>query len=109
MFALHKANSLNFLSTSHYIVSNNYFTNHFRTPNRSVWQSIQGNLQAKKIDFNSIPVVDVSPLIGSTSTNNEKLKATIDCLREACRSVGFFYIKNHGVTDEQLNKTFKAA
>jgi isopenicillin N synthase-like dioxygenase len=49
--------------------------------------------QSRKVELSEIPVVDFGLLEG-TQRDRERLG---DELREACESVGFFYIGNHGV------------
>jgi isopenicillin N synthase-like dioxygenase len=51
----------------------------------------------------NIPVIDLSCYReGSLDTKN-----TANSIREACKSVGFFYIKNHGVPEELINSIFQ--
>lgn len=53
-----------------------------------------------------IPVIDISGLRESSSPNmNEVVKQ----LAKACREVGFFYIKNHGIPKDLIEKTFTMA
>ncbi len=77
-----------------------------RNGTRSVWSHLKSESKAREVDFSEIPVIDVSAL---TSANNDpvKLKQVLDGLREACRSVGFFYVKNHGVDEKLLERMFR--
>lgn len=52
----------------------------------------------------NIPVVDLQPF-SSNSTAEDRRKAAHD-LVTACREIGFVYIKNHGVPEEELERAF---
>ncbi|CAK0785938.1 hypothetical protein CVIRNUC_009151 [Coccomyxa viridis] len=49
-------------------------------------------------NFNALPIIDISALI-----QDDKSSSAVDCtaaeLHKACRDVGFFYIKGHGMPD----------
>ncbi|KAI6140641.1 hypothetical protein BKA82DRAFT_1004487 [Pisolithus tinctorius] len=53
--------------------------------------------------FDSIPIID----IGHASTLEERA-ALARQIRDACMNVGFFYIKNHGVPEETIDKALSA-
>jgi isopenicillin N synthase-like dioxygenase len=53
--------------------------------------------------FTSIPTIDVSKIDGSL---NEK-KAIAAEIRQACEECGFFYIKNHKISQESVDETFQ--
>src|ERR1700733_4066432 len=55
-----------------------------------------GAMGAKLLPFTSIPVIDLAPLFG---TDRAALEATARELGEACQTVGFFYIRNHGIPE----------
>lgn len=59
--------------------------------------------QSRRLDFTEIPVVDLSKLVAGQDD-----AATIDALGNACRDVGFVYVKNHGV-DPRLIENLLAA
>lgn len=46
--------------------------------------------------FTDIPVVDISPLVTAGASDSEQ-RAVGKRLHDACVSVGFFYVTNHGV------------
>lgn len=48
-----------------------------------------------------IPVIDVAPLWGADEDAYSRVSNEID---KACREVGFFYIKNHSISAEELDK-----
>lgn len=58
---------------------------------------------AKMLAFSSIPVIDISALRGS---DRAALAATAAEIGRACETVGFFYIKNHGVPEELIARTY---
>ena len=53
-----------------------------------------GVLGAKRLPFQSIPVIDLAPLVNADERTLDTLVAKLD---DACRNVGFFYVRNHGV------------
>lgn len=51
--------------------------------------------------FSSIPVIDMGPFVGySGGLLNEAQEQVATAIGVACRQVGFFYIKNHGISEE---------
>ena len=54
----------------------------------------------------SIPVIDLSD---SFSDNLENRKSVAWEIHKACRTTGFFYIKNHGIASEVLQKQLDIA
>jgi isopenicillin N synthase-like dioxygenase len=61
-------------------------------------------LSARAIAFEEIPVIDIGAMAGSDVA--AKL-AVARAIREASETVGFFYIRNHGVSDGDLARTFE--
>jgi isopenicillin N synthase-like dioxygenase len=59
---------------------------------------------AKRIEVSDIPVIDISALRG---TDPAALKATVAEIAEACEDVGFFYIKNHGIPEALIERTYE--
>ncbi len=51
-----------------------------------------------------IPVIDLGPYLRREPSGLSRLA---DELRDVCTGVGFFYIKNHGVTDEIIQNAFE--
>ena len=47
----------------------------------------------------ALPIIDFAPFLSMDSTSDQKL-ATAREIDKACREVGFFYLKNHGVPRE---------
>ena len=56
--------------------------------------------------FKRIPIIDISPLV-----NNEKdqvlIKKTASQMKDACKDVGFFYIKNHHISNTHIKSLLK--
>ncbi|MEM7022540.1 MAG: 2-oxoglutarate and iron-dependent oxygenase domain-containing protein [Pseudomonadota bacterium] len=65
-----------------------------------------GYAQAKAVDFDSIPVIDIGPLRKSDSAGKQ---AVADLLREAAIDVGFFYVRDHGVPSAVIERAQGAA
>lgn len=73
---------------------------------------IQQQITSIHLQMNSIPTIDISPLIhlnerscNNTSTINDdddRLKNTIKQIKHACTTVGFFAIINHGVSNGSI-------
>eukprot|EP00892_Ulva_mutabilis_P006008 jgi/Ulvmu1/377/UM001_0384.1 len=49
--------------------------------------------------FTAIPTIDIGALVSSDSSTKDR-QAVGKLLDEACTTVGFFYVKNHGVPDD---------
>eukprot|EP01114_Cavostelium_apophysatum_P021952 TRINITY_DN7801_c0_g1_i1.p1 TRINITY_DN7801_c0_g1~~TRINITY_DN7801_c0_g1_i1.p1 ORF type:complete len:329 (+),score=39.95 TRINITY_DN7801_c0_g1_i1:44-1030(+) len=60
------------------------------------------------MDFSSIPVIDIGPILQYPSNDVRFLKAA-ESIDLACRNVGFFYIVNHGIPQEKTQGIFKHA
>jgi isopenicillin N synthase-like dioxygenase len=63
----------------------------------------KGAMGAKLLPFTAIPVIDIGPLYGD---DRAALEATAREIGEACKTVGFFYIKNHAVPDRLIERTY---
>ena len=55
--------------------------------------------QSRRLDFDEIPVIDLSQLIEGDYNKN-----AIHSLDQACRNIGFFYITNHGISYEYIDR-----
>jgi isopenicillin N synthase-like dioxygenase len=64
------------------------------------------NLQSQSLPLSAIPVIDVAALKANDLAARQ---ATAEQIGTACREVGFFYIKNHGISEQQVAATFAAA
>lgn len=56
--------------------------------------------------FEEIPVIDIQDAKSVDPTLRRQLA---DRIRDACINVGFFYVKNHGIPEEDIANTIKAA
>lgn len=56
--------------------------------------------------LDSIPIIDVSPLILRQSGGRERVAAEIG---RACRDIGFFYLRNHGIDQALIDAVYAAA
>ena len=52
--------------------------------------------------FEAIPIIDVTPLV-IHNDNSKSLRKTVNEIRDACKNVGFFYIKNHQIPKDHLS------
>lgn len=62
-----------------------------------------GAMGARLVPFTSIPVIDIGPLFGE---DMPALIATAHEIGHACKTVGFFYIRNHGIAAELIERTY---
>ncbi|KIX03482.1 uncharacterized protein Z518_07035 [Rhinocladiella mackenziei CBS 650.93] len=53
-----------------------------------------------------LPVVDIAPYLGSTSTRAER-EATSHAVHCACRDFGFFYLVGHGIPEEMRREMLR--
>ena len=60
------------------------------------------NSKTNKSILNRIPIIDIAPLV-MPDRNTKLIRETGDEIREACRSVGFFYIKNHQIPQSHID------
>jgi isopenicillin N synthase-like dioxygenase len=63
-------------------------------------------LSAKDLDFDSIPIIDVSSL---EEDDDRALRDVADQIRAACTQVGFFHVRNHGVVESVVDKASETA
>ena len=61
---------------------------------------------AKRVPFDSIPVIDIGAMFGEDRAAMELVAAEID---KACREIGFYRLIGHGVDQELIAATFAAA
>ena len=62
-----------------------------------------GAMGARLLPFTAIPVIDIGALFG---TDAAARLATARQLGEACRTIGFFYIRNHGIPQNLIDRTY---
>jgi isopenicillin N synthase-like dioxygenase len=63
-------------------------------------------LEAARVSAASLPVIDISGLSRKNAANRHAVGVQ---LRSACLDNGFFYIKNHGVSETLVDDVFKEA
>lgn len=56
----------------------------------------------------ALPIVDFGPFLDSKSTPEDKTSAAQQ-IDKACREVGFFYLKNHGVPSDLVEDLLSQA
>ena len=61
----------------------------------------------KQSIFKRIPIIDIAPLI-IPNDNSKLIQKTGDEIRDACKNVGFFYIKNHQIPQSHLDSVIPA-
>ncbi|HMG49461.1 MAG TPA: 2-oxoglutarate and iron-dependent oxygenase domain-containing protein [Inquilinus sp.] len=62
-----------------------------------------GAMGARLLPFKAIPVIDIGPLAGD---DEDATRRTIDEIGHACETVGFFYIRNHGVPEALIAQAY---
>jgi isopenicillin N synthase-like dioxygenase len=63
-------------------------------------------LEAARVSAASLPVIDISGLTGANAADRQKVGAA---LRAACVDKGFFYVRNHDVSESLVDDVFKEA
>ena len=63
-------------------------------------------VRARRVPFEAIPVVDLGPWFEGDEKVRQELARQ---LGDICQNVGFFYVRNHGVPQQRIADTFKAA
>jgi isopenicillin N synthase-like dioxygenase len=69
-------------------------------------QILSAGLTAKQLPFEAIPVIDFAAMHGSDAEAQQVVAAQ---LCQACIEVGFFYIKNHEVSEDVIAAAFSQA
>lgn len=64
------------------------------------------NFHADRLDFDKIPVIDIGAMLGD---DEQAKKATAKQIRDAAVNVGFFYVKNHGVSEDVIEAAHETA
>jgi len=54
----------------------------------------------------SVPIIDVSALLNDNNDSSNEVKKAVFELSTACSNIGFFYVSNHGVPKELMNKLY---
>ncbi len=64
----------------------------------------RGLMGARQLPFTAIPTIDIAPLFGKDWS---QFVATAQEIGAAARNVGFFYIRNHGIALELIERTYE--
>jgi isopenicillin N synthase-like dioxygenase len=68
-------------------------------------EQLDDSLAAKRVAFDSIPVVDLSPL--TEGEKGPKLEQMAKDIHWALANTGFMYVKNHGVDQDLIDNAFE--
>jgi isopenicillin N synthase-like dioxygenase len=60
----------------------------------------------QQVPFDAIPVVDLRPWFSGDARARERIARQVNRI---CREVGFMYVKNHGISESLVERTFKQA
>lgn len=63
-------------------------------------------LRGERLPLEEIPIVDFGPFLSGDLSERRRVAGTI---AQACRHIGFFYIVNHGVAPELIDRTLAQA
>lgn len=58
---------------------------------------------ARRVPFESIPIIDLAAMFGDDRAAKERVAGEID---KACREIGFFYVRNHGVSEATIARAY---
>lgn len=61
---------------------------------------------ARKLDFADVPVIDLTDI---HSSDPARRRILADRLADACARVGFMYVINHGISEEEIDLIFQTA
>ncbi|CAG8794368.1 22000_t:CDS:2, partial [Dentiscutata erythropus] len=74
------------------------------------WDSKNRSLSFKEMKLKTLPVIDLSPFTDSNNFDSEFARQTVAReLHFACRDVGFFYLKGHGIPQDTCDHVLKLA
>ncbi|MGH6948728.1 MAG: isopenicillin N synthase family dioxygenase [Kiloniellales bacterium] len=74
--------------------------------NQTVASQLDRSLIGARVPLDEIPVIDFARFLQGTAADR---KATALAIGEACRNIGFFYLVDHGVRREALDRVFAEA
>src|SRR6266481_2624602 len=73
---------------------------------QTVSSQLDPALVAQRIPLEQIPVIDFRPFLRGSPAERKNVARQIG---EACRNIGFFYLVNHGVPGELIERSFAEA
>jgi isopenicillin N synthase-like dioxygenase len=65
--------------------------------------TLADGLRAQRVGADAIPIVDFAPFLAGGFEDRRRVAQEIG---RACREIGFFYIANHGVPQDLVDRTF---
>jgi isopenicillin N synthase-like dioxygenase len=68
--------------------------------------AMRSALEAARVSAASLPIIDISGLSSTSAVDRRQVGAA---LRVACLDKGFFYIRNHGVSESLVDDVFREA
>lgn len=77
----------------------------YRAEFQSRFQIEETRFGTKRVPVKSLPIIDVGALIGNASPS-ERSAVTAE-IRTACINSGFFYIRNFGMSEEQMSNAIE--
>jgi isopenicillin N synthase-like dioxygenase len=69
----------------------------------SVQTMVAADLVADQVEVGAIPIIDIGPLLWGSS---DERRQVANLIGDACRSIGFFYVANHGVPWSTVERFF---
>ena len=57
-----------------------------------------------KVTDQVIPVIDIGPLLAQ---ENDAINCVAEQLNIACSNIGFFFVTNHGISEDVISKSFE--
>ena len=67
---------------------------------------LEQSLRGERVALDQVPVIDFGPFLAGDLAARRRVAAEIGA---ACRNIGFFYLKNHGLPKELVEATFAEA
>lgn len=61
---------------------------------------------SRQLPVDRIPLIDFGPFLSGSPADRRRVAQDI---AQACESIGFLYLKNHGVPEEKISSAFEAA
>jgi isopenicillin N synthase-like dioxygenase len=65
-----------------------------------------GAMGAARLPFTQIPTIDIAALTGENAADR---RAVAQEIGRACEEIGFFYIRNHGISQRLIDRTYECS